>query len=198
MRLMDRHILERIFEYNINFQRENGVPPTFRRIMQDLKLGSLATVRRYVLELERENRIHRTSKGTIAPLPQLTRPHNVIVPLIGDVACGQPNYGEEQYEDCYALPRTLFGAGELFMLHAVGESMIGIGIHDGDLIVIRRQNSAKNGDIVIALVDGKTTLKRFNRNTQHIILHPENTSMQDIIVTNCEIQGILVGCIKLY
>ena len=198
MRNMDRHILERIFEYNINFQRENGVPPNFRSIMQDLKLGSLATVRRYVLALERENRIQRTIQGTIAPLPQLTRTHNVIVPLIGEVACGQPNYGEAQFEDCYALPRTLFGAGELFMLHTVGESMIDIGIHDGDLIVIRRQNNAKNGDIVIALVDGKTTLKRFYKDARHIILHPENTNMQDIYVENCEIQGILVGCIKLY
>ena len=96
------------------------------------------------------------------------------------------------------MPRSLFGSGKLFMLHASGNSMIEAGINDGDLIVLRKQDHADDGDIVVALTNGNNTLKRLYHRNGKIVLHPENKTMKDIIVSNCEIQGVLVGCIKTY
>ncbi|UKI14112.1 MAG: transcriptional repressor LexA [Clostridiales bacterium] len=111
---------------------------------------------------------------------------------------GQPVDAVEQIEESVALPRTIFGNGSLFMLRAKGESMIEAGIRPNDLVVVRQQNAAENGEIVVAMIDGETTLKRFYRRNGKIILHPENSTMKDIIVKECEIQGVLVGCIKIY
>ena len=117
-------------------------------------------------------------------------------------AGAQPEVGEkaaeENIEETHALPQSLFGNGKLFMLRAFGDSMIDAGIKQGDLIVLRQQNCAENGDIVVALVDGKNTLKRFYKKGKKIVLHPENATMKDIIVSECEIQGVLVSCIKMY
>lgn len=117
---------------------------------------------------------------------------------MGDIACGQPSFAEENIEASYALPEAIFGKGELFMLHTHGDSMIEAGIRGGDLIVVRRQSSADDGQIVVALVDGEATLKRLFHRNGKIVLHPENRQMQDIVVENCEIQGVLVSCIKMY
>jgi repressor LexA len=166
--------------------------------MHALNLGSLATVQRYVKQLEVEGRLTRTSLGNIEPLPQLSKGETALVPLIGEIACGEPCFEVENIEESFALPRSVFGDGELFMLRAFGESMIEVGINKGDLLVIKRQNYAQDGEIVVALVNGKNTLKRFYRKHGQIILHPENKTMQDIVVKNCEIQGVLVSCIKMY
>ena len=120
--------------------------------------------------------------------------------LVGGIACGKPTEAIENIEECYALPRAIFGDGELFMLRAFGDSMIDIGINKDDLIVLRQQNTANDGDIVAALVEGESTLKRIYHKGRRIILHPENKIMKDIVVNaeDCIIQGVLVSCIKLY
>ena len=122
----------------------------------------------------------------------------VSVPLVGNIACGEPNTAIENIEGNFTLPRDIFGNGELFMLRAYGNSMIEVGIQKDDLIVLKKQNYADEGDIVVALVDGNATLKRFFRNGKKIVLHPENKSMQDIVVDECEVQGVLIGCIKMF
>ena len=104
----------------------------------------------------------------------------------------------ENIEESFKLPCSIFGNSEMYMLRAFGNSMIDAGISKGDLLVIRRQNEAQDGEIVVALVNGENTLKRFYKEKDHIRLHPENKRMKDIIVKNCEIQGVLVSCIKLY
>ena len=106
--------------------------------------------------------------------------------------------GVEEIEETYAFPTELFGDGEMFMLRTYGDSMIDIGIRKDDLIVVKKQNYANDGDIIVALVDGETTLKRFFKEGSKIILHPENKTMKDIIVKECDIQGVLVSCIKMY
>ena len=123
---------------------------------------------------------------------------STIVPLVGEIACGEPNYGVENIEESFALPKALFGDGDLFMLRTFGNSMTDAGINKGDLIVLRRQNTADDGEIVVALVDGNTTLKRLYHRDGKIVLHPENKRMKDIIVDECAVQGVLVGCIKTY
>lgn len=198
MRVLDKDTMQKVAEYNIEYQKAHGVSPSFRNIMHTLNLGSLATVQRYVKALENEGRIKRTHLGMIEPLPQLKPSGGTLAPLLGHIACGEPNMEVENIEESFMLPRSIFGNGELFMLHTYGDSMIDVGIEENDLIVIRKQNYADDGEIVVALLNGENTLKRLYHRDGKIVLHPENKTMKDIIVNNCEIQGVLVGCIKTY
>lgn len=198
MKTLNEETLKRVREFNIAYQQEHGITPSYRQIMNALKLGSLATVRRYVMELENQGVLKRSEIGKIIPMPKLKKGNFVLAPLIGSIVCGIPNPSEENYEDTYALPTDIFGKGHLFMLHAEGNSMIEAGISPGDLLVLRKQDSADDGEIVVALVDGETTLKRLYHRDGKIVLHPENKRMKDIIVDDCNVQGVLVSCIKKY
>ena len=198
MRTLNEETLRRMEEYIRERQRKDGVSPSYRRIMHALGMSSLNLVQRYVLALENQGRIRRTRLGSIALPKRLDAGKNKITPLVGDIVCGQPSFAEENIEASYALPEAIFGKGELFMLHTHGDSMIDAGIREGDLIVVRKQNTADDGQIVVALMDGEATLKRLFHKDGKIVLHPENKQMQDIVVDNCEIQGVLVSCIKMY
>lgn len=198
MRILNDDILEKVAQYNIDYQKEHGRSPSYRQIMHALKLGSLATVQRYVRALVRAERIEVTNAGNISPLPQLMGGESKIVPLVGEIACGEPLFAVENIEESYIFPKSLFGDGELFMLTAKGDSMIDAGISKGDLLVLRRQTAADDGDIVVALIDNDATLKRIYHKDGKIILHPENKEMEDIVLDNCNVQGVLVGCIKKY
>lgn len=198
MRVLSEQTKNAIAEYNIEYQKQHGLSPSFRNIMNALKLGSLATVQRYIKQLEAEGRIKRTDIGNIAPLAKLWCGETVTVSLVGEIACGDPCSEVENIEESFALPCSIFGNSEMYMLRAFGESMIDAGINKGDLLVIRKQSEALDGEIVVALVNGENTLKRFYKEKDKIRLHPENKTMRDIIVKNCEIQGVLVSCIKMY
>lgn len=198
MRILNDDILEKVAQYNIDYQKEHGRSPSYREIMHALNLGSLATVQRYVRALVKADRIEVTDAGNISPLPQLMGGESKVVPLIGEIACGEPLFAVENIEESYTLPKLLFGDGELFMLTAKGNSMIDAGISKGDLLVIRRQTAADDGDIVVALIDNDATLKRIYHKDGKIILHPENKQMKDIVLDKCNVQGVLVGCIKKY
>ena len=185
-------------EYIIAFQKKNGRSPSYRQVQKAMNMSSLNLVQRYVLALERDGRIGRTRLGSIDMLPKL-RPSGVaITPIVGSIACGQPVDAVENIEESVALPRAIFGSGSLFILRAKGDSMIEADIRNNDIVVIRQQNTAENGEIVVAMMNGETTLKRFYKRNGKIILHPGNKEMQDIIVKNCEIQGVLISCIKMY
>ena len=198
MRTLNPNTLERVENYITEYQKKNGKSPSYRQIMHGVGMSSLNLVQRYVLALEREGRIERTRIGNISVPPKLKPSGMAIAPIVGTIACGQPVDAMENIEESVALPRTIFGAGNLFLLHAKGDSMVEADIHNGDLVVIRQQNTAENGEIVVAMINGETTLKRFYKKNGKIILHPENKTMDDIIVKNCEIQGVLVSCIKMY
>ena len=198
MRTLNEETLQRMEEYIRERQLKDGLSPSYRRIMHALGMSSLNLVQRYVLALEKQGRIGRTSRGNIALPQRLDTGRSVIVPLVGNIACGQPSFAEENIEASYALPQSLFGDGELYLLHTHGESMVDIGIRPNDLIVIRRQNYADDGQIVVARIDGEATLKRLFHRDGKIVLHPENKAMKDIVVEDCEVQGVLVSCIKMY
>lgn len=198
MRTLNEKTLCQMEKYIQEYQAEHGKSPSYRNIMHGIGMSSLNLVQRYVLALESEGRIQRTRLGNIELPSKFNIGETTIAPLLGAIACGEPSFEEEHIEDSFELPRSLFGSGKLFMLHASGNSMIEAGINDGDLIVLRKTNSADDGEIVVALVDGNTTLKRLFHIGKKIVLHPENQTMKDIIVSDCEIQGILVGCIKTY
>lgn len=118
------------------------------------------------------------------------------VPVLGAVSCGLPKFAEENIEEYVQLPVSLFGSGEYYLLRAKGESMIEAGIDDGDLVLIRQQSYAQEGQIIVALIEDEATLKRFYPENGAIRLHPENARMEDIIVENCIIQGVAVKVIK--
>jgi repressor LexA len=198
MKTLNENTLNEVRQFNISYQKEHGLTPSYRVIMNELRLGSLATVRRYVLELEKQGLITRDEVGSIVPLPQLMKNGFTLTPLVGSIACGLPNMAVEEYEETYALPKGIFGTGELFMLHATGNSMIDAGIMPGDLLVIRKQDTAEDGEIVVALIDNDATLKRLYHKDGKIVLHPENKRMKDIIVDRCAVQGVLVSCIKQF
>ena len=198
IRTPNKDMLDRVERYIEEYQKENGKSPTYRQIMYETGMTTLSSVFRYVNALEKEGRIAKTSQGNIATPQNLRRGGTTMIPLVGAVACGSPSFAVEDIEETYSFPTNLFGSGELFMLRTFGDSMIDVGIRKDDLVVIKKQNYAEDGDIVVALVDGETTLKRFYKDGGKIILHPENKTMKDIVVKECEIQGVLVSCIKMY
>ena len=214
MRTLNPNTLERVENYITEYQKKNGKSPSYRQIMHGVGMSSLNLVQRYVLALEREGRIERTRIGNISVPPKLKPSGVAIAPLVGSIACGQPvdaveNIEEsfalprsidavENIEESFALPRSIFGNGDLFMLRTFGDSMIDAGISAGDLLVLRQQDYADEGEIVVALVGEDATLKRFYKKGHKIVLHPENKTMKDIIVDDCQIQGVLVSCIKIY
>ena len=198
MRVLNEDTLEKVAQYNLEFQKKEGRSPSFREIMNALNLGSLATVQRYIHALVKAERISVTKVGTIKPFRQLSGGQCNVVPLVGEVACGEPMFAVENIEESYSLPKSLFGEGQLFMLRAKGDSMIDAGINKGDLVVLRSQDSADDGSIVVALVDGQATLKRLFHRNGKIVLHPENKDMSDIELDSCDVQGVLVSCIKMY
>jgi repressor LexA len=122
--------------------------------------------------------------------------NTVNVPLIGTVAAGQPIFATENYEDTFSIPSNFFSGEDLFMLNVHGSSMIKIGMFDGDKIVVKRQETADNGDIVVALVDDSATVKRFFKRDGKIILHPENDDMEDFVFDNVTILGKVVGLMR--
>ncbi len=198
MRTLNQERLNTMAEFINTYQKENGRSPSYRNIMHAMGMSSLNLVRRYVLALENDGRIKRTRLGNIELPAKLDTGEMAIAPLVGQIACGEPCFEVENIEESFALPRSVFGNGDLFMLRAFGDSMIDAGINKGDLLVIRKQQDANDGDIVVALTSGNNTLKRLYHRNGKIVLHPENKTMTDIIVSNCEIQGVLVGCIKTY
>ena len=198
MRTLNTTTLDNMESFIINYQKNQGKSPSFREVMKAMNMSSLNLVRTYILALENSGRIERTRLGNIDVMPKLKPSGVAITPILGSIACGQPIDAVEQIEESVALPRSIFGNGSLFILHAKGDSMIDVGIRNNDLVVIRQQNTAENGEIIVAMIDGEATLKRLYKRNGKIILHPENKTMTDIIVNECEIQGVLVGCIKVY
>ena len=191
MRRIDRS--EQIFEFMQKFIAENGYSPSVREICKALDIKSTATVFTYLNQLAERGVINKVdNRNRAVSLKQRV----VNVPLIGTVAAGQPIFASENYEDMFSIPNNFFSGDDLFMLNVQGDSMINIGMFDGDKIVVKKQESADNGDIVVALVDDSATVKRFFKRNGKIVLHPENDDMQDLIFQDVRILGKVVGLMR--
>lgn len=200
MRKYDEELLAALRDYIMDYQREHGSSPTYRKIMQNFPSGftSTAKLRGYINVLCERCLIERDSKGSIK-VDKRFRTETVNAPLVGQVACGEPIEAYENIEGSFVLPAELYGRGELMLLKADGESMKNVGIDDGDYIVIRKQDTAEYGDMVLAIIGTGGTVKTFYpQENGTIILHPENEHYKDIIVEECLIQGVVVGCMKRY
>lgn len=159
---------------------------------------SKSTVQRYIEIMERVGIITRTDDGIETPYISKTERQMVSVAKLGRIPCGPLDEKEEYIEGYVKLPQSFVGKGKFFILVASGDSMVDAGIDDGDMIIIKQQESARKGDIVVALANGQSTLKRYMPDPQlkKIRLHPENPTMEDIIVDNCQVQGIAIKVIK--
>ena len=168
---------EEIFDFMQKFIAENGYSPTVREICEACDVKSTATAFTYMNSLVERGLINKAGNRNRA----VSLKQGVInVPLIGTVAAGQPIFATENYDGVYSIPSNFFTGEDLFMLNVHGDSMINIGMYEGDKIIVRKQESADNGDIVVALVDDSATVKRFFKRNGKIILHPENDDMEDL------------------
>ena len=190
--------LTKVMDYIRKFQEENGYTPSVREIGQECNIKSTATVHTYLERLRDKGYLSKTDRKKRSV--SIGRGSGVSIPLIGTVTAGQPIFAYENYEDYYTVPTGEFKGDELFMLRVQGTSMIDAGIFDGDKIIVRRQQTAENGEIVVALVEDSATVKRFFRKNGQIILHPENESLSDMVYESGEVSiiGKVVGLIRNY
>lgn len=193
---------QEILEYIKQTILKKGYPPAVREICEAVHLKSTSSVHSHLETLERNGYIRRdpTKPRTIEIIDDcfgLTRREMVNVPLVGTVAAGQPILAEENIQNYFPIPVDLLPNTDLFMLKVKGESMINAGICDGDQVIVAMQSTANNGDIVVALLDDSATVKRFYKEEGHYRLQPENDSMDPIIVDDVQVQGKVIGLIRL-
>ncbi len=196
---------ENILEFIKSSIEKCGYPPSVREIAKAVGLSSSATVHSHLKKLEELGYLKRDpSKPRAISLlfPDGKKPSDtnlVYVPIIGNVAAGTPILAEENIEDYFPLSTDFVrGNKEVFMLHIRGDSMVNAGILDRDFIVVRKQNTAINGEIIVALLDDEATVKRFFKGDKKITLMPENDYMEPIIVDDAVIVGKVIGVIRKY
>lgn len=191
-----------IYRFLIAFTEKKGYPPSVREICEAVSLKSTSTVHGHLKRLEKKGLIKRDPTKPraleIIELNALKR-EMLNIPIVGKVTAGVPILATENIEDTFAIPMDFIKHDrELFILKVSGESMINIGVRDGDLAIIEHADSASNGEIVVALIDDEATIKRFFKENNHIRLQPENDTMDPIIVESCSILGKLVGLFRQY
>lgn len=190
--------LTKVMDYIRKFQEENGYTPSVREIGQECGIKSTATVHTYLERLREKGYLTKTDRKKRSV--SVGKGSGVSIPLIGTVTAGQPIFAYENYEDYYTFPTGEFKGDELFMLRVSGTSMIDAGIMNGDKIIVRRQPTAENGEIVVAMVDDAATVKRFYHKNGQIILHPENEALSDMVFAENEvvILGKVIGLMRNY
>lgn len=194
MRTKDENTLLEIKQFINDYCDENGRGPSASEVAK--KVGvSKATSQRYLCELKVRGDINQSVYGYESVSLTESR-SSQSVPILGAVPCGPLTQVEEYIEGYVRLPESFVGKGKFYLLKASGNSMIGAGINDGDLVLIKIQETANVGEIVVALVENEVTLKRLAYDGNTYYLHPENKRMKDIYPESIEIQGVAVKVIK--
>ena len=199
---------QRVLEYIRSLTREHGYPPAVRDICQGLGLKSTSTAHGYLERLEKNGYIRRDPSKTRAielieednGLPEESFVSAVNVPLLGQVAAGQPILAEENLEEYLPMPKSMvpYDDKNTFALEIRGESMIKAGILNGDKIIVRQTQVAENGDIIVAMIENEATCKRFFKEKDRIRLQPENDLMEPMYFDNVQILGKVIGLIRNY
>lgn len=215
---------QKILDYMRKEIREKGYPPTVREICSALNIKSTSTAHKDIASLEKQGFIKKdpakpralmlvdqeaysagSASGAADPsaasYDNAERTDIVDIPVIGRIAAGTPITAEQNIDDSFPVPARFVGNGTNFMLTVKGESMIEAGIMDGDYILVEQQNTARNGEIVVAMVDGfesEATVKTFYHEGDHIRLQPENSSMSPIIVHDVKILGKVKGVFRYF
>lgn len=194
---------EEILEYIKSQILERGFPPAVREICEAVNLKSTSSVHSHLETLEKNGYIHRdpTKPRAIEILDDtfnLTRREMVNVPIIGRVAAGEPLLAQQNIENYFPIPAEMMPNKQTFLLQVQGESMINAGILNGDYILVQQQQTADNGDKIVALIDDGATVKTFYREEGIIRLQPENDFMDPIIVKDCTILGKVIGVFRFF
>ena len=194
---------QEILDYLKNTILSTGYPPTVREICKAVNLKSTSSVFQHLEKLEKNGYIRRDeSKPRAIEIVDdnynMLRRETVSVPMVGQVAAGQPLLAVQNVESYFPIPAEYMPNAQSFMLRVKGDSMINIGIFDGDTIIVQQQKTANNGDIVVALVDDSATVKTFYKEDGHIRLQPENDDMDPIIVDDCTILGKVFGVMRFF
>lgn len=197
---------QEILNYIQQYSEINGYPPTVREIGAAVGLNSPSTVHGYISRLERDGKIEKAGGSSRAlrlkGMQHVPKAETKIqsefleVPVIGRVSAGMPILAEENFERTFPLPMDFAKNADLFMLRVQGESMINVGIYDGDYVVVAQQQVASNGEIVVALVEDSATVKTFYKEKGHFRLQPENDYMEPIIVDDVRILGKVVAVFR--
>ena len=193
---------QEILEYIKSQILERGFPPSVRDICEAVHLKSTSSVHSHLETLEKNGYIRRdpTKPRAIEILDdsfQLMRREMANVPIVGRVAAGEPILAEQNIESYFPIPTEFLPNNQTFLLKVRGESMINAGIFDGDQVIVQRQASADNGDIVVALLEDSATVKRFFKEDGYYRLQPENDAMNPIIVNSVEIIGKVIGLMRM-
>lgn len=188
-----------ILEYIKTEVRGKGYPPSVREIGQAVGLNSSATVHSHLARLEAKGYIRRdptkpraieiTDGSAMVEVSTST----VSIPVLGRVTAGEPILAVENIEDYFTLPAHMVPRGDIFMLNVKGDSMIEAGIHDRDMVIVRKQETARNGEVVVALLNDEATVKTFYREVGRIRLQPENSALKPIYASEVAILGKVVG-----
>jgi SOS regulatory protein LexA len=188
-----------VLDYITGYVRENGYSPTQKEIQEFFGFKSLGSVQDYIKYLTNGGYLQNDSHSVRGLMPATVQQNSEDIPLLGNIAAGTPIEAIEN-TDMISVPTHMLGRGTHYALKVRGESMIEEGILSGDIAIIKHQTQADNGQIVVAVVDNETTLKRYYKKSKQIELHPANKTMKPIIVKDkeCEIRGLLVGLIRTY
>lgn len=197
----------RVLNYVKEQIRTEGYAPSVREICKALDLKSTSTVHGYLVRLEKKGLIQKASlkprtlrivgeNNNSRDRSYYTSKEMVEVPIVGKVTAGEPILAVENIEDSFPLPIDFVGNSETFMLKVRGDSMIEAGILNGDLVLVKQQNTANNGQIVVALIEDEATVKTFYKEKGFVRLQPQNSFMQPIIVPTCVILGIVAGVFR--
>ncbi|MZK53513.1 transcriptional repressor LexA [Clostridium beijerinckii] len=191
-----------IYEFLKSYTENKGYPPSVREICEAVSLASTSTVHGYLQRLEKKGLIKRDpSKPRALEIAELSMPKREMldIPIIGNIINKVSILSKENIEDTFSLPLDYIKHDrELFMIRVCDESMINTGIRTNDLAIIELSEAAINGDIILALVNNSTTIKRFFKEKNHIRLEPENDDMNSIIIDDCKILGKLVGIFRSF
>ena len=194
---------QEILQYIKDEILSKGYPPAVREICKAVHLKSTSSVHAHLETLEKKGYIRRdpTKQRAIEIIDDdfnLVRREIINVPVIGQIAAGEPIYAEQNIEGYFPILPEDMPAGNAFMLNVRGDSMINIGIFDGDRILVKEQHTASNGEVVVALVEDSATVKTFYKEDGHYRLQPENDTLDPIIVDQVEILGKVVGLFRTY
>ncbi len=201
---------QRILDYMREYVAKWGYPPTVRDVAAALGIKSTSTVHKSIAALEKAGAIKKQagkrraldivgSEPAKGPFAAEERDDVIDLPVVGRIAAGTPILAEQNIEDSFPMPSRFIGKGTSFMLTVHGQSMIEAGIFDGDYILVQQQDTANNGDIVVAMIDGmesEATVKAFYKENGHIRLQPRNAEMDPIIVDDCKIIGLVKGVFR--
>ncbi len=192
---------QKVLDFIISQVKDTGYPPSVREICRAVGFKSTCSAHQYIQKLAEKGYLEKSSlKMRALKVVEEEREETISLPIVGKVAAGEPILATENIEDYFSVGESFFSKDSLkndnFVLRVQGESMINAGINNGDFIVVSKQNTARNGEIIVAMIDGEATVKTYYKEKSYIRLQPENDTMDPIISDKVEIVGKVIGLFR--